>query len=158
MKMSAETLAPGWRAIPLGPWERYRRDIDGGRRVIVARRLYGDWVWETWSVPDLPVCLDLGESATAEKAMADADRAAIGYAVLTDEELIARNGLDSTYAEVATLKVVAVGEGKRCVMCGNDIPPGLAAEERSGDGWLWCGSCACRNPGSVMADGVAATV
>jgi hypothetical protein len=155
--MGTETLAPGWRAIPLGPWKRYRRDLDGGRRVIVARGLYGDWVWEAWSMLDLPVCLDLGESATAEKAMADADRATAGYAALTDEELIARNGLDSTYAELVTLKVVTVGEGKHCVMCRNDIAPGLAAEETSEDGWLWCASCACRNPGSVMADEVTAT-
>src|SRR5271163_2545299 len=117
MNMSTETLAPGWRAIPLGPCERYRRDLDGGRRVIVARGLYGDWVWELWSMHDLPVCLDLGESATAEKAMADADRATAGHAALTDEELIARNGLDSTCTELVTLKVVTVGEGRHCVMC-----------------------------------------
>lgn len=157
MKMGTETLAPGWRPIPLGPWKRYGRDLEGGRRVVVARGLYGDWVWEAWTMPDLPVCLDLGESATAEEAMADADRAAAGYATLTDEELITRNGLDSTYAEVVPLKVVTVGEGERCVMCRNDIAPGLAAGETSADRWLWCGSCASRNPGSVMVDGVTAT-
>ena len=157
MKMGTETLAPGWQATPLGPWERYRRDLDGGRRVIVTRGLYGDWVWEAWSMLDLPVCLDLGESESADRAMADADRAAAGYTALTDEELITRNGLDSTYSGLATLNVVTVGEGKRCVMCRNDIAPGLAAQETSENGWLWCPSCACRNPGSVTADGMAAT-
>jgi len=155
--MDADTLAPGWRAIPLGPWKRYRRDLDGGRHVIVTCGLYGDWVWEAWSVLDLPVCPDLGESATADEAMADADRATAGHAALTDEELINRNGLDSTYAGFVTLNVVTVGEGKHCVMCRNDIAPGLAAQEMSESGWLWCVSCACRNPGSVMADGMAAT-
>src|SRR4051812_26407375 len=58
-KMSTETLAPGWRAIPLGPWERYRRDLDGDRRVIVARGTYGGWVWDLWGTLEAPVCLDL---------------------------------------------------------------------------------------------------
>lgn len=152
-----ETLAPGWRAIPFGPWERYRRDLDGGRRVIVACGLYGDWVWEAWSMLDLPVCLELGEFATAAEAMADADWATAGHAALADGELIARNGLDATYAGIVPLKVVTVGEGNRCVMCRNDIAPGVAAEEAGADGWLWCGSCACCNPGSVMTGEVAAT-
>jgi hypothetical protein len=52
MAMGAETLAPGWRAIPLGPWERYRRDLDDGRRVIVARGTYGGWVWDLWGTLD----------------------------------------------------------------------------------------------------------
>jgi hypothetical protein len=131
--MSTETLAPGWRAIPLGPWERYRRDLDGGRRVIVARSTYGGWVWDLWGTLEAPACLDLGDAATAREAMDHADRA------------------------VVTLKIVTIGQGNRCVMCRNEIDPGPAAEETSEDRWLWCGSCACRNPGSLMADGMAAT-
>jgi hypothetical protein len=154
-KMSTETLAPGWRAIPLGPWERYRRDL-GDRRVIVARGTYGGWVWDLWGTLEAPVCLDLGDAATAREAMNDADRAVAEHATATDDELIARNGI-SAFAGVVTLKVVNVEQGKRCVMCRNEIAPGPAAEETGEERWLWCGSCACRNPGSLMADGMAAT-
>jgi hypothetical protein len=154
--MDAETLASGWRAIPLGLWERYRRDLDGGRRVIVARGTYGGWVWDLWGKLEAPVCLDLGDAATASEAMDDAGRAVAEYAALADDKLIARNGI-SAFAGVVTLKVVNVGQHKRCVMCRNEIAPGPAAEETSEEGWLWCGSCACRNPGSLMADGMAAT-
>jgi hypothetical protein len=156
MKMDTETLAPGWRAIPHGPWERYRRDLDGGRRVIVARGTHGGWVWDLRGKLEAPVCLDLGDAATAREAMDDADRAAAEYATVTDHELIARNGIDA-FTAVVTLKIVNVGQAKRCVMCRNEIAPGPAAEEPGEEGWLWCGSCACRNPGSLMADGMAAT-
>lgn len=155
--MGAETLAPGWRAIPLGPWERYRRDLDDGRRVIVARGTYGGWVWDLWGTLEAPVCLDLGDAATAGEAMDDADRAVAEYATVTDVELIARNGIDA-FAGVVTLRVVNVGEGKQCVMCRNEISHGPAGEETGEEKWLWCGSCACRNPGSLMADGMTATV
>jgi hypothetical protein len=155
-KMSTETLAPGWRAIPLGPWERYRRDLDGGRRVIVARGTYGGWVWDLWGTLEAPACLDLGDAATAREAMDDADRAVAEYATLTDDELIARNAI-SAFAGVVTLKVVNVEQGTRCVLCRNEIAPGPAAEETGEERWLWCGSCACRNPGSLMVDGMAAT-
>jgi hypothetical protein len=154
--MGTETLATGWRAMPLGPWERYRRDLAGGRRVVVARGLHGEWVWDLWGRLEVPVCLDLGEAASALEAMGDADRAAAGYAALADDALIARNGIDA-FAGVVSLKVVNVGEGKQCVMCRTGIAPGPAAEEASADAWLWCGSCACRNPGSLMAEGLAAT-
>jgi hypothetical protein len=154
--MDMETLAPGWRAIPLGSWERYRRDLDGGRRVIVARGTYGGWVWDLWGTLEVPACLDLGDAATAREAMDDADRAVAEYATVTDDELIARNGI-SAFAGVVTLKVVNVEQGKRCVMCRNEITPGPAAEETGEEKWLWCGSCACRNPGSLVADGMAAT-
>lgn len=147
--MGTDTMASGWRAIPLGPWERYRLDLDGGRRVIVAPGVSGGWVWEIWSVLDSPLYLRLGESATAREAIDDADRASTEYAALTDEELTTRNGIDA-YAEVVTLTVVTIGGGRRCIMCEREIAPGLAAEQ-AGDGWLWCPSCACRNPGSVMA-------
>jgi hypothetical protein len=155
-EMDAETLAPGWRAIPLGPWERHRRDLDGGRRVIVACGTYGGWVWDLWGTLEAPACLDLGDAATAREAMDDADRAAAEYATVTDDELIARNGIDA-FAGVVTLKIANVEQGNRCVMCRNEIDAGPAAEETSEEGWLWCGSCACRNPGSLMADGMAAT-
>jgi hypothetical protein len=155
--MSAETLASGWQAVPLGPWERYRRDLDSSRRVIVARGTRGGWVWDLWGARDTPACLDLGEATTARGAMDDADRAVAEYAALTDDELIARNGIDA-FAGVVTLKVVNVEHGNLCVMCRNEIAPGPAAEETGEDAWLWCGSCACRNPGSLMADGMAATV
>jgi hypothetical protein len=156
MKMSTETLAPGWRAIPLGLWERYRRDLDGGRRVIVARGTYGGWVWDLWGKLEAPACLDLGDAATAGGAMNDADRAAAECAAIADDELIARNGI-SAFAEVITLKIVNAEQGKRCVMCRNEVAPGPAAQETGEEGWLWCGSCACRNPDSLMADGMAAT-
>ena len=81
--------------MPLGPWERYRRDLDDGRRVIVARGLHGNWVWDLWGRLEGPACLDLGEAASAREAMDDADRAAAGYAALTDDEMIARNGIDA---------------------------------------------------------------
>jgi hypothetical protein len=154
--MCAETLAPGWQAIPLGPWERYRRDHHDDRRVIVARGTYGGWVWDLWGALEAPACLDLGDAATAGEAMDDADRAAAEYAAATDEELIARNGIDA-FAGVVTLKIANSGPDKRCVMCRNEIAPGPAAEETGEERWLWCGSCACRNPGSLMADGMAAT-
>lgn len=154
--MSAETLAPGWRAASLGPWERYRRDLDGGRYVIVTRGTCDGWVWDLWGTLETPTCLDLGEATTARGAMDDADRAATECAALTDGELIARNGVDA-FAGVVTLKVVSVGQGNRCVMCRNEIASGPAAEETGEVAWLWCASCACRNPGSLMADGMAAT-
>jgi hypothetical protein len=123
--------------------------------VIVARGLYGGWVRDLWGRLEVPACLDLGEAATAREAMDDADQTATQYAALTDDELIARNGIDA-FAGVVLLKVVNVGVGKQCVMCRNEITAGLAAEEASADAWLWCGSCACRNPGSLMAEGMAA--
>jgi hypothetical protein len=88
--------------------------------------------------------------------MDEAERTAATYAALTDDELIARNGIDA-FAGVVSLKVVNVGTGKQCVMCRNEIAPGPAAEETSEDAWLWCISCACRNPGSLLADGMAET-
>lgn len=157
MEMGAETVAPGWRAMPFGPWERYRRDLDDSRRLIVARGSCGDWVWDLWGTLEVPACLDLGEATTAREAMDGADRAAAEHAALSDGELIARNGIDA-FAGVVTLKVVNVGQGKLCVMCRNQIAPGPAAEETGGDPWFWCGSCACRNPGSLMAEETAATV
>jgi hypothetical protein len=156
IEMDTETLAVGWRAIPLGPWERYRHDLDGGRRVIVARGPCGGWAWDLWGRLEVPACLDLGEAATAREAMDGADRAAAECAALTDDEVIARNGIDA-FAGVVLLKVVNVGAGKQCVMCRNEITAGMAAEEASADAWLWCGSCACRNPGSLIAEGMAAT-
>jgi hypothetical protein len=105
---------------------------------------------------EAPACLDLGDAATAREAMDHADRAVAEYATATDDELITRNGIDA-FAGVVTLKIVTIGQGNRCVMCRNEIDPGPAAEETSEDRWLWCGSCACRNPGSLMADGMAAT-
>jgi hypothetical protein len=74
---------------------------------------------------------------------------------MADDELITRNGIDAFAA--VTLKILNVGQGNWCVMCRNEIAPGLAAEEPGEERWLWCGSCACRNPGSLMADGLAAT-
>jgi hypothetical protein len=84
--------------------------------------------------------------------MDDADRMTAGYSSLSDDELIARNGIDA-YAGTDTLRIVTVGAGMRCVMCRNDIMPGLAAEEVNGSRWLWCGSCASRNPGAVLDSG-----
>jgi hypothetical protein len=150
--MGTETLAPEWRATPLDSWERYRRDWDGDRRVIVARGTYGGWVWDLWGTLEAPACPDLGDAATASQAMDDADRAVAEYATLTDYELIARNGIDA-FAGVVTLKVVNVGQGTRCVMCRNEIDPSPAAEETGEERWLWCGSCACRNPGSSLPTG-----
>jgi hypothetical protein len=142
-----------WQAIPFGPWERYRRDLEGGRRVIVAFAPYGGWVWDLWAMLDCPVCLAVSDDfATAKEAMDHADTVTAGYADLSDDELIARNGIDA-YAGIDTLKIVTVGAGKRCVMCQNDIVPGLAAEDADGSAWLWCGSCASRNPGAVLCSG-----
>src|SRR5258708_754526 len=136
-----ETQASGWQASPLGPWERYRRELDGGRRGIVARGRDG-WGGGLWAMLERPVWLCMGEGGTVQEVMGDADRAVAESAVLPDEELARRNGLDHTYAEVETLKVVTVGEGHGCVMCREEIEPGLAAEEAGHAGWLWCGSCA----------------
>jgi hypothetical protein len=152
--MDAEVKASSdWQAIPFGPWDRYRRTVEGGRRVIVAPALYGGWVWDLWAMLDCPVCLAVSDDfATAQEAMDDADRATAGYSSLSDDELMARNGIDA-YAETDTLRIVTVGAGMRCVMCRNDILPGLAAEEVNGSRWLWCGSCASRNPGAVLDSG-----
>jgi hypothetical protein len=124
--------------------------------VIVARGTCGGWVWDLRGALEAPACLDLGDAATAREAMDDAGRAAAGYATVTGDELIARNGI-SAFAGVVTLKVVNAEPGKRCAMCRNEIAPGPAAEEAGEERWLWCGSCACRNPGSLMAGGMAAT-
>lgn len=151
--MGAEDKASSWQEIPFGPWERYRRDLEGGRRVIVAPALYGGWVWDLWAMLDYPVCLAVSDDfETAHEAMDDADRVAAGYSTLSDDELIAKNGIDA-YAGTSTLRIVTVGAGMRCVMCRNDIMPGLAAEEANGSRWLWCGSCASRNPGAVLDGG-----
>jgi hypothetical protein len=152
--MDAEVRASSnWQAIPFGPWDRYRRAVEGGRRAIVAPAPYGGWVWDLWATLDYPVCLSVSDDfATAEEAMEDADRVTAGYANLSDDELIARNGIDA-YAGTDTLRIVTVGAGMRCVMCRNDIMPGLAAEEVNGSRWLWCGSCASRNPGALLVSG-----
>lgn len=156
--MDTEVRASKWETAPLGPWRRYRRDLEGSRRMVVAPGTYGGWVWELWSLGDgIPVCLDMGEGGTAEEAIAGADRATAESAAFSDEELMHRNGLESAYAEFTALTLVPVEEGKRCRMCMNGIAPGLAAAETGGDGWLWCPSCASRNPGSVMADEAAET-
>lgn len=149
--MDSEVKASSnWQAIPFGPWDRYRRTVEGGRRVIVAPALYGGWVWDLWAMLDYPVCLAVSDDfPTPQEAMADADCVAARYSILSDDELIARNGIDA-YAGTGTLKIVTVGTGKRCVMCRNEITPGLAAEEAAGGQWLWCGSCASRNPGAVL--------
>jgi hypothetical protein len=110
-------------------------------------------VWDLRGRLEFPARLDLGEGATAREAMDDADQAAAGYAALADDEVIARNGIDG-FAGVVLLKVVTVGKGKQCVMCRTGIAAGLAAAEASADGWLRCGSCG--DPGSLMADGIAA--
>jgi hypothetical protein len=152
MEMDAETLAPGWRAIPLGPWERYRRDLDAGRRMVVARGTYGGWVWDLWGTFEAPASLDLGDAATAREAMDDADRAAAEYAVLADDELIARNGINA-FTGVVTLKIVNIEPGKRCVMCRNEIAPGPAVEETGEERWL-CHSGSTRPPrGSARTSG-----
>jgi hypothetical protein len=142
-----------WQVTPFGPWERYRRDLKAGRRVIVAPALYGGWVWDLWAMLDCPACLAVGDDfGTAQEAMDQADQATAGYADFSDDELIARNGIDA-YAGIDALKIVTVSAGKRCVMCRNNIMPGLAAEDADGSGWLWCGSCASRNPGAVVCGG-----
>lgn len=153
-EMDAEVkVSSNWQVIPFGPWDRYRRTVEGGRRVIVAPALYGGWVWDLWAMLDYPVCLAVGDDfPTAQEAMADADCVMAGYSNLCDDELIARNGIDA-YAGTDTLRIVTVGEGMRCVTCRNDITTGLAAEEANGSRWLWCGSCASRNPGAVLDGG-----
>jgi hypothetical protein len=148
--MGAEIKASGWQETPLGPWKRYRRDVAGGRRVIVALAPYGGWVWDLWSMLDCPVCLAVGgDFPGAQEAMDDAGRVVARHAALTDEELIARNGVDA-YVGVAAVKIVTLSEGKGCVLCGNEIVSGSSAAAEDGDGRLWCRSCASRNPGAVL--------
>lgn len=147
--MSAEIKVSDWQTSPLGPWGRYRRNAACGRQVIVAPAPYGGWVWDLWSILGFPVCLAVGDDfPTAQGAMDDADQVMAGYAALTDDELIARNGVDA-YVHAESLKIVAVSEEKGCVLCRYDITPGTAAAE-DGNGWLLCGSCASRNPGAVL--------
>jgi hypothetical protein len=147
--MGEEIKAYDWQASRLGPWERYHRDAGSARRVIVCLAPYGGWVWDLWSMLDYPVCLAVGDdSPTAQGAMDDADRVMAGYSALTDDELIAQNGVDA-YVHAESLKVVTVSEEKGCVLCRNDIASGTAAAE-DGNGWLLCGSCASRNPGAVL--------
>jgi hypothetical protein len=152
--MEAEVKASSnWQAIPFGPWDRYRRAVEGGRRAIVAPALYGGWVWDLWAMLDYPVCLAVSDDfPTAQEAMDDADRVTAEHSSLSDDELIARNGIDA-YVGTDTLRIVTVDAGMRCVMCRNDIMPGLAAEDTDGSGWLWCGSCASRNLGAVLDRG-----
>jgi hypothetical protein len=150
--MSTEAKALDWKAIPFGPWERHSRDLDGGRRVIVANGPLGGWVWDMWSMLDFPDFLVSSGSdfPAVREAMADAERAAATFAAIADDELRASiwGGAD-VYVGVDALKIVTLEKVTGCVMCRNDVAPGLAAE---GDGGraLWCGSCASRNPGAVL--------
>jgi predicted RNase H-like HicB family nuclease len=116
-------------------------------RVIVARGRHADWVWEAWSVPDLPVCLDLGEAVTVEEAMADADRVTAGYVAVEDAELIARNGLGWDYGGVVLLEVVMVGEGKRCVLCGVALPLAWRPRRRARTGRCGADRARAATPG-----------
>lgn len=150
--MKTTARASGWTSIPLGSWERYRHDLDGGRYLIVAQGLDGDWTWDMWSPDSDCLAMSLGSFTTAEEAKDDADRAAAGSASTTDEQMIKTNAIDAFAGPVTLQLVVIRDEDKRCVMCQNEITPGVAAEEIGEAPWLWCGSCASRNPGSVLVD------
>jgi hypothetical protein len=150
--METATRARGWSPIPLGPWERYRRDLRGGRYLIVAPGLDGHWTWDMWSPGSECLAMPINSFATATDAKEDVDRAAAESAIMTDEQMIERNAIDAFAGSVAFRLVVIDDEDKRCAMCHNEITPGVAAEEIGEAAWLWCGSCASRNPGSVLAD------
>jgi hypothetical protein len=144
----------GWHIEYLGPWERYRRTLDTGRVIIVARSMGGRWMWDMWGAEEEGQCLDLasGEFGTPELAMLDAEQAIEGYAAVTDERVAAKNGIDA-YRETIVLKLVAVGEGRKCAVCQSEVAPGVAVENE--EGWLLCGSCAARNPDSAVQGSVA---
>jgi hypothetical protein len=150
METATAGTPSGWHVEHLGPWERYRRTLRGGRVVTVARGMGASWIWDMWGAEEEDQCLDLasGEFDTPELAMLDAEQAIEEYAAVTDERLAAKNGIDA-YRETAVLKLVAVGEGRKCSLCQSEIAPGAAAENK--EGWLLCGSCATRNPDSVIA-------
>lgn len=151
MNMTTERLAK-WQETPLGPWERHRRDLDGGRVLIVARGLDGRWMWDLWANRNHGQCLDLSDGFdTLAEAKSDADRAAAEAAAMTDEQMAYRNAIEF-YREPITLNLVTVGDGKLCALCGNEIGRGTAAERAEGEPWLWCGSCASRNPDSAIAN------
>lgn len=159
--MDAEvmTRASGWRAEPVGPWERHRQDLDGGRVLTVALGMDGRWTWDLWANREYGQCLDMALEGfgTVDEAKADADRAAAKSAAMTDEQLVKRNGIGA-YRELAALRLVTVERGKRCAFCGNEIVPGAAAEQTEGEPWLWCGSCASRNPDAVLTGGVTGSI
>lgn len=151
MKIQATAMTSNWRAEQLGPWERYRYVLEGGRVVTVARGLSGRWTWSMWGAGEQGQCLDMAdEFEAAADAVADADRAIIERASMTDEQLTEKVMIDE-YREPVAFRLVTVDADKRCIHCGSGIAPGIAAEETGGDQWLWCGSCASRNPDSVIA-------
>ncbi|MBO0803220.1 MAG: hypothetical protein J2P25_09120 [Nocardiopsaceae bacterium] len=152
MKVTAAAMSSNWRADHLGPWERYRYVLEGGRVVTVSRGTEGRWTWGMWSAGDEGQCLDmaLDEFDTAADAMADASREIVERAYATDEQLAGKTMIEEYRAPLA-FRLVAVGDGKACVHCRSEITLGIAAEEAEGGRWLWCGSCASRNPDSVIA-------
>lgn len=145
-----------WRAESLGPWERHRRDLDGGRVLIVATGLDGRWNWDLWASSEHGQCLDMPMEGfgTAEEAKVDADQVAAELARATDEQIGERNGIEM-YREPVVLKLVTIEAGHRCADCGHEISSSTAAYPVEGEPWLKCGSCASRNPDVVLA---AATV
>lgn len=150
--MESVIKTSGWKSIPLGPWDRFRRELDGSRKVIVARGMYDGWTWDLWSPGDEPACLamPMGEFETADEAKADADRVAAEVAATTDDDLARKLAVDA-FAAPLTLKVVSVtGDDWQCVMCRRVLTEETAAEETAGAAWRWCPSCATRNPGSTL--------
>jgi len=87
---------------------------------------------------------------TAGEAKEDANRAAAEFADVTDEQMIYGEAIDAFVEPVALRLVVVKDEDKQCVKCRYGIAPGVAAEETSEAAWPWCGSCASRNPGSIL--------
>lgn len=152
MTDDARTGSPKWQAVAFGPWERHRRDTGHGRLATVAPGLDGRWTWDLWAPGTGGACLSMadGSFATAQEAQDNADRAAAEVDGIPDKQLMLRNGIDESRVPVAFRLVVIEGEGKRCVRCGNGIPPGVAAEETGTGAWLWCGSCATRNPDAAL--------
>lgn len=146
------TESQGWRAESLGPWERHRRDLDGGRVLIVAKGLDGRWNWDLWGSGEHGQCLDMPMEGfgTVQEAKDDADQVAEALSSETDEQVAERTMIEMYREGPVTLKLATIEPGKWCSVCGCEIEPGTAAYPAVGDSWLICGSCAARNPDASL--------
>lgn len=145
----------GWRTEQCGHWIRYRRTLSDSRWLIVARGLSGDWTWDLWAISgDEPLWLDMPDDSFADPqaAMGDADRVAAEVAAVPDVTLANKLGVEPFRGPVSLTPATVDDKGAMCIACTNEIPAGaLAAAEIDNDPWLWCASCATRNPGAYIA-------
>jgi hypothetical protein len=144
----------GWHTEQCGPWTRYRRILPGSRRLIVAPGLYGGWTWDLWGIAgDEPLWLEMPDDSFAgpQAARENADHAAAEVAAIPDVTLANKLGVEPFRGPVSLQPATVGDKGAMCTACTNEIPAeALAAVEIGNDPWLWCASCATRNPGAFM--------